>query len=100
MGWPKWVKAESWWNPGPLPSSHGQERLFQRLSGNRPDFQLLLGAALTFMSLETFFENIVLHQFVLGLKRKRCSFVMGKIDTSFRVLGTCFIGLSERCSDF
>ena len=23
------------WNPGPLPSSHGQERLFQRLSGNQ-----------------------------------------------------------------
>ena len=23
------------WNPGPLPSSHGQERLFQRFSGNQ-----------------------------------------------------------------
>ena len=30
--WPKWVKAERW-NPGPLPSSHGQERLFQRFFG-------------------------------------------------------------------
>ena len=31
------------WNPGPLPSSHGQERLFQRFSGNQVyllDFQM------------------------------------------------------------